>query len=333
MITFLRKVNTGMMSAYCAALVLGSITTLSSDALAQAYPAKPIRVVVATMPGGSPDVIIRLLSGKLTEALGQQIFVDNRPGASGRIAAETVARAAPDGYTLMMMTSQLTSVDALYKDLKYNLVRDFSPISLVGTTPSVLVANPSLPATSVKELVALAKSRPGALKYGSGGSGSSTHLPGEILKFMTGTDILHVPYKASPAALTNTLTGEVDMTFQPLTACTPMIKSGRLRALGVTSPKRTTLAPDLPAIAETVPGYEFMLWQGIVAPAKTPPAILAKLNAEVVKVLKTPAVLAQMATIGNEPSWSSQQDLALYISDQLEKMRRAVKLAGVRPED
>jgi tripartite-type tricarboxylate transporter receptor subunit TctC len=313
--------------------VLGSITIFSSDALAQTYPTKPIRIVVSSDPGSSPDTISRLLGGKLTEALGQQIIVDNRAGASSRIAAEVVARAAPDGYTLMMLTSAVTSATAMYKDLKYNIVKDFSPISLVGTTPAILVVNPSFPATSVKELLTLAKSRPGALKYGSGGYGSTSHLPAEIFKSMTGTDILHVPYKAAPAAWTSTMTGEVDMAFQPLTASLPMIKSGRLRALGVTSAKRTTLIPDLPSISESVPGFEFMMWQGLVAPAKTPPAILSKLNAEVIKALNTSVVREQMATLGNESHGTSQKDFALFINEQLEQMREAVKLSGARPEN
>ncbi|MFH1083173.1 MAG: tripartite tricarboxylate transporter substrate binding protein [Pseudomonadota bacterium] len=333
MTKILRKVNNGVMSAFCAALVLGLITILLPEAFAQAYPTKPIRIVVGTAPGGGGDIVSRLLGGKLAEALGQQIIVDNRDGAGGRISAEIAARSAPDGYTLLMITGQFTIVDAMYKNLKYNLVKDFSPISLLGTVPFILAINPSVPATSVKELVTLAKSRPGVLKYGSGGSGSGQHLSTEIFKFMTGTDILHVPYKAPPAALTNTLTGEVDMTFQPVTACLPVIKSGKLRALGVTSHKRTTLAPDLPSISETVPGYEYTGFYGLVAPTKTPPAILSKLNIEVVKALNTPAVRERMTGLGIDTLGTSQNDFASFISTQLEKMRKAVKLSGTRVED
>jgi tripartite-type tricarboxylate transporter receptor subunit TctC len=200
-------------------------------------------------------------------------------------------------------------------------------------TTSILVVNPSVPATSVKDLIALAKTRPGTLKYGSNGPGSSSHLPAELFKFMTGTDILHVPYKGATPSITNTMVGEVDMTFQPLTATLPMIKSGKLRALGVTNPKRTPLLPDLPSISEFVPGFEYMLWQGLVAPAKTSPAILSKLNAEINKALNSSAIREQMAVLGNEPLGSSQKDFALFIGDQLEKMSEAVKLSGARPED
>jgi tripartite-type tricarboxylate transporter receptor subunit TctC len=333
MTKILHKLNIDVMSALCAILVLGSVAIFSTDAAAQAYPTKPIRILVTSASGSGPDIVARLIGGKLTEALGQQIVVDNRAGASGRIGAEVAARSAPDGYTLLMLTSQLTIVDAMYEHLKYNLVKDFSPISLLGTATSILVVNPSVPATTVKELVTLAKLRPGALKYGSGGSGSSPHLTAELFRFMTGIEILHVPYKASSAALTNTLTGEVDMSFQNIPTSLPLIKSGKFRALGVTSLNRTPLVPDFPSISETVPGFEFTNWWSLVAPVKTPPAILSKLNTEVVKAVNTSVVRERMAGLGIESLGTSQQDLALHISVQLEKMREAVKLSGPRPED
>ena len=198
MIKILHKVNIVVMSAFCAALVLSSVVIFPTDALAQTYPTKPIRIIVTSTAGAGGDIVARLVGGKLTELLGQQVIVDDRAGAGGRIAAELAARSAPDGYTLMMLTATLTIVNAMYEKLNYNLVKDFAPVSLLGTTPFVLVVNPSVPANSVKELVALAKSQPGALKYGSGGSGSTFHLSAEIFKFMTGTDILHVPYKGVP---------------------------------------------------------------------------------------------------------------------------------------
>jgi tripartite-type tricarboxylate transporter receptor subunit TctC len=334
MITIHRKGAIGVASVFYAAFAICfSFALFSSEALAQAYPTKPVRIVVTSTPGSGGDIMARLIGGKLTESLGQQFIVDNRAGAGGRIGAETAAKAAPDGYTLMMMTATLTIVNAMYEDLKYNLVRDFLPVSLLGSIPFILVVNPSLPATSVKELVSLAKSRPGALKYGSGGSGSTFHLSAEIFKFMTGTDILHVPYKGGTPPLTNTMTGEVDLSFQPMSACLSMINSGKLRALGVTSAKRTSLMPDLPSIAEFVPGYEFIGWYALVAPAKTSPAILAKLNAEAVKAVNTSVVRERMISLGIEPRGSSQHDLALHISEQLEKMKEAVKVSGARPED
>ena len=333
MTQILHKVNVGMVNAFCAVLVLGSVVMFSTDALAQAYPTKPIRIIVAGTPGASSDIIARLIAAKLSEPLGQQVIVDNRAGAGGRVGTEVAARATPDGYTLLLTSSALVANAAMYKDLKSDIVKDFSPISLLGTTPSILVVNPAVPASSVKELVTLAKARPGVLKFGSSGSGSSTHLAAEIFKFMAGVDIMHVPYKGTTPALTATMSGEVDMQFPPMTTCVSLIKSGKLRGLGVTSAKRTTLVPGLPAIAETVPGYEFMLWQGLVAPAQTPPAILARLNSEVNRALNTAVVREQMTAIGNEPLGSSQHDLAVYIGAQLEKMREAVRISGARPED
>ncbi len=333
MVKMLRSMKVGMMSAFCAALTLCSVTFCPPEALAQAYPTKPIRIIVTSTAGAGGDIVARLVGGKLTEFAGQQVIVDNRAGAGGRIAAELAARSAPDGYTLMMMTATLTIVNAMYDKLNYNLVNDFAPISLLGTTPFVLVVNPAVPATSVKELVALAKARPGALKYGSGGSGSTFHLSAEIFKHMTGTDILHVPYKGGTPPLTNTLSGEVDMSIQPIAQVLPMIKSGKLRALGVTSAKRTPLMPDLPAIAETVPGYEFVGFYGLVAPAKTPPAILSKLNADLIKTMNTSAVLERMKSLGIDARGTSPQDYASFITDQLEWMKEAVKVSGARPAD
>lgn len=325
------NVNVGVLIVSCVALGLCSLLSPSSHA--QDYPTKPIRVVIAGSAGSSPDIVARLLGNKILGALGRPFVMDLRPGASGGIGAEAAAKAAPDGYTLFMLTSQLTSANAMYTKLRYNLVEDFAPISLVGTTPSVLVVNPSLPAGSLRELIALVKPRPGVLMYGSAGVGSSSHLPAVLLAAMTRIDMLHVPYKDSPAALLGTMTGEVGVSFQPLTACLPMVRSGKLKALGVTGSTRTALAPDLPTIAETVPGYEYMLWQGIVAPAKTPPAIIAKLNAEVVKALNSPDVREQMAAIGNEPLPSTPEAYARHITEQVEKMKEIVRLGGIKPQD
>lgn len=306
---------------------------LLPSARAQDYPTKPIRVVIAGGAGSSPEIIARLLGNKMQATLGRPFVVDLRPGASGGIGAEAAAKAAPDGYTLFMLTSQLSSAAAMYTKLRYNLIEDFAPISLVGTTPSVLVVTPSLPAGSMRELIALVKPRPGVLRFGSAGVGSSSHLPAILLAAMAGIDMLHVPYKDSPGALVGTMTGEVGLSFQPLTASLPSVRSGKLKALGVTGATRTALAPDLPTIAETVPGYTYMLWQGIVAPAKTPPAIIAKLNAEVVKALNSPDVREQMAAIGNEPLPSSPEAYAKHIVEQVAKMKEIVRLGGIKQQD
>ena len=232
-----------------------------------------------------------------------------------------------------MLTSQLSSAAAMYTKLRYNLVEDFAPISLVGTTPSVLVVTPSLPIASTRDLITLVKPRPGVLRYGSAGVGSSSHLPAVLFAAMAKVDMLHVPYKDSPGAMLGTMTGEVGLSFQPLTASLPSVRSGKLKALGVTGAARSALAPDLPTIAETIPGYEYMLWQGIVAPAKTPPAIIAKLNAEVVKALNSPDVREQMAAIGNEPMPSTPEAYAKHIAEQVEKMKEIVRLGGIKPQD
>ena len=333
MIKILRKVDIGVMSAFCAALALGSVTIFPPEALAQTYPTKQIRLLVTTAPGAGPDIVARLIGGKLTEALGQQIIVDNRTGASGRIATEIAARAAPDGYTLMMMQSDHTAVYAMHENLSYNLLKDFSPIILLGATPRLLVVNPSLPVTSVKELVTLAKSQPGALRFGSGGTGSAPHLTMEFFKFMAGVEIFHVPYKGSVAAITNTMTGEVHMTFNAIPPLLPLIKSGKVRALGVSSSEPTTLVPGLPSISESVPGYESSGWYGLVAPAKTAPAILSELNAEAIKILKTSEIRERMASLGITPLGTSRQDFALHLGRQVEQMRKIVKLSGARREN
>jgi tripartite-type tricarboxylate transporter receptor subunit TctC len=320
-------------NAFCALLVLGSSASSSPEALAQSYPSKPIRIVVSGAPGGSPDIVSRLMSPKLVEALGQPIVIDTRAGASGRIALEVAAKATPDGHTLLMVTSSTACVEVMSRKNQYEIARDFSPISLVGTVTSVLLVTPSVPATSVRELMALAKSRPGALKHGSSGPGSSSHLPAELFKIRTSTNILHVPYKAASQALVGLMSGEIDVLFNPITSAMSMIKSGKLRPLGVTSLKRTALALDLPTISETIPDFEFLLWQSLMAPAKTPPEILAKLNTAVVKVLNTPAVQEGMVTIGNEPRGTSARELASFIDDYMKQIREVVRTSGLKLED
>ncbi len=328
-----RKHDIGVTNASFAALALVSVPVSSTEALAQDYPTKQIRLLVTTAPGAGPDLVSRLVSGKLSEALGQPIIVDNRTGASGRIATEIAARATPDGYTLMTMQSDHVAVSAMHENLSYDLITDFSPIILVGATPRILVSNPSVPVTSVKELVALLKAKPGALRYGSGGSGSAPHLTMEFFKFVAGVEIFHVPYKGSVAAITNTMTGEVHLTFNAIPPLMPLIKSGKLRALGVSSAQRTPLAPGLPSIAESVPGYESSGWYGFVAPAKTPLSILAKLNAEIVKILDVSAIREQLVGLGIEPLATSRQHFASHLKGQLEQMRKIVKVSGARAED
>src|SRR5687767_218815 len=258
------------------------------NAMAQQYPSRPIRIIALSSPGSGPDIVGRLIGQKLTEAWGQQVIVDTRPGASGIIGAEIAAKAAPDGHTLVILTSQAVIVSVMYDKLPYQLGADFAPIGLIASTPFILAVNPAVPAASVKELVAHARSKPGELRYGSGGSGSPPHLSAEIFKSMTGTNILHVPYKGVTPALTDTVAGQVQMIISVIPAILSTVKAGRLKALGVTSAKRSALVPEIPTIAESVPGYEFIGWYSLAAPAKTPAAVLAKVNAEVAGALKTP---------------------------------------------
>lgn len=299
---------------------------------AQVFPSKPIRIIVTSTPSSGPDVIARLIGQKLTAAWGQQIVVDPRAGASGAIGAEIAARAAPDGYTLVIGTSQWAIVAAMYSKLPYNMVRDFSPVSLIATTPFILVINPAVPATSVPELIALLKAKPGALRYGSGGTGSPPHLAAEIFRSMTGTEMMHVPYKGVTPALVDTLGGQVQLTFAVIPAVLPMVKSGKVRALGVTSAKRTALVAELPAIAEFVPGYEFIGWYGMLAPAKTPESILTRLNAEVVGALKTTELKERFSGLGAEPIGSTREELAAFIAEQLDRMRAAVQTSGAHAD-
>ena len=302
------------------------------DAVAQAYPSKPIRIIALSSPGSGPDIVGRLIGSRLTEAWGQQAIVDPRPAATGIVGAEIASKAAPDGHTMVIVTSQAVIVSVMYEKLPFNLIRDFAPITMVASTPFILAVHPAVPAASIQELVALARSKPGSLRYGSGGSGSPPHLSAEIFKSMTGTDMLHVPYKGITPAMIDAVAGQVQMLISVIPAVLPTIRSGRLRALGVTSAKRTALVPDVPTIAETVPGYEFIGWYSLFAPANTPSGIINKLNAEIVKGLNTPEFRERFVALGAEPSTSTPQALAAYLREQTEKMRKAVRDSGARPD-
>lgn len=306
---------------------------MSKGAIAQNYPTKPIRIIALSSPGSGPDIIGRLISRRFTATWRQQVIVDARPGATGRIGAEIGAKSPPDGYTLVIVTSQAVIVSVLYeKTLKYNLTRDFAPIGLVATTPFLLVVHPTLPARSIKEFVALAKSKPGKIYYGSGGTGSPPHLSAEIFRTMTGIDIFHVPYKGVTPAMIDTMSGEVQMVISVIPAVLPAVKSGKVRALGVTSTTRSPLVPDIPTIAETVPGYEFIGWYSLVARAGTPASILAKLNAEITQALKTQEFRSRLLALGAEPRSSTPDELDKWIRLQSEKMRNAIVASGTRPE-
>jgi tripartite-type tricarboxylate transporter receptor subunit TctC len=297
---------------------------------AQQYPARPIRILATTTPGSGPDIMSRLIGSRFTEAWGQQIVVDNRAGASGIIGTEIAARSAPDGYTLLMLTSSHVIVEALFEKLNFDLIRDFVPISLLATTPFILSVNPSVPAASLKELIALARARPGELRYGTGGPGTPPHLATEILKTATGIDLVHIPYKGIVPALTDTIAGQIQVMIAVIPAALPMIKAGKVRALAVTSSKRSALVPDVPAIAETVPGYEVIGWYGLAAPRGTAATIISRLNAESVKALKSPEFQDRLSALGAEAVGTTPQEFDRFRRAETEKLRKAVKAANLR---
>ena len=308
-----------------------SIPILSAASTAQAaqpaYPDKPIRLVLGSAAGSGPDIISRVLAERLYGAWGQRVVVDARPGVAGILSADLVLRATPDGYTWMMLTSQLLVATAVYPNVKFNLEKDFASISLIGTVPFVLVVNPDLPAKSIRELIELAKKTP--LRYGSAGTGASEHLSGVLFTRLTGTDILHVPYKGVAEAVAATMGKEVNFTYGVVPAVVGAVQSGRVRALGVTGPKRNALLPDVPPISEAVPGYQTLGWYSVVAPTGTPEAVLAKASAEVMKAVKEPQFVEQLKGLGLEIVGSSRAELDQFRREQRKQINEIVKASGV----
>jgi len=317
-------------------MVLAMSTALAWSSAAraqQAYPAKPIRLILPFPPGGSTDIVARLIGQKLTESWGQPVLIENRPGAGGNIAAETAARAAPDGYTLFQVNVANAIGATLYPKLSYDLITSFAPVIQLATTPYVLLAHPTVPAKNTAELIALAKARPGQLNYASAGGGSATHLSGELLKSMAGVNIVHVPYKGTGPAVTALLSGEVDLYFATVPAALPLVEAKKLRALGVTSARRSPLMRDVPAIAEAgLKGYETSTWHGILAPAGTSPEIVVKLNAEIARVLAQPAVKERLVGQGLDPVGGTPEQFGAYLKTEISKWAVVVKASGARPE-
>jgi len=310
------------------AIAISAVLAVSAAHAAQpGYPEKPIRLVIGSAPGSGPDIISRVLADRLYGAWGQRIVVDSRPGVAGILSADLVLRASPDGYTWMMLTSQLMVATAVYPNVKFNLDKDFSSISLIGTVPFVLVVNPELPAKSIRELIELAKKKP--LKYGSAGTGASEHLSGVLFTKLTGTEMLHVPYKGVAEALAATFAKEVDLTYGVVPAVLGAVQSGRVRALGVTGPKRNALLPDVPSIGEVVPGYQTLGWYSVVAPTGTPAAVLAKVNTEVVKAVKDPDFGERLKGLGIDLVGSSRAELDAFRRGQRKQINEIVKASGV----
>ena len=313
----------------CWAFMAWVALAVAAHAAQPAYPAKPIRLIIGSAPGSGPDIIARLLADHLYGVWGQRVVVDSRPGVAGIISAELALRAERDGYTWMMLTSQLFVATSVYPDLKFNLDKDFSSVSLIGTVPFVQMVNPQVPAKTIPELIALAKKSPGKLRYGSAGAGASEHLCGVMFTRLTGTDMLHVPYKGIPQAIADTLSNEVQLTYAVYPAALPHIQSGRLRALGVTTPKRSPALPNVPAIAEVVPGYAMFGWYSIVAPTGTPDAVLNKVDAEVVKAAKEPAFGEKLKVLGIDMVGGGRKELDSFRSAERKRITELVKAAGV----
>jgi len=324
---------TGRRAALSLAAAL-AILAPHAAAAADAYPAKPVRFVVAFPPGGGTDIIARSIAQKLTERIAQQVVVDNRPGAGGNIGTDIVAKSAPDGYTLLMGSAGPLAINAsLFVKMPFDPIKDLAPVTLAASTPNVLVVHPSLRAATVKELIALARARPGEINFASSGHGTPAHLAGELFNSMAGVKMVHVPYKGAAPALADLLGGQVQLMFSTMPPALPHVKDGKLRALAVTSAKRSPAAPDLPTVDEiALPGFEANTWHGVVAPAGTPRAIIARLNREIVAILHLPDVVERLSAQGAEPVGSTPEEFAAYIGSETLKWAKVVRDSGAKAE-
>ena len=325
-----------MKMPWCGLLLISCATACCAPlaAMAQAYPSKPIRFVVQASAGGQTDIMARIVAQKLSQSWGQQVIVDNRPGAGGTIAMDHVAKSPADGYTLGTAAMNTHgAATGLYPKLPYDAVRDFAPVVYAVSTVSVLTVHPALPVRSLKDLLALARAKPGQLTYASGGSGTSAHLFMELLKMNTGVDIVHVPYKGSAPAATDVMAGQVSMQFDPMPSSLPFIKSGKLRALTVSSGTRSPVLPDVPTTIEAgVPGYDYLSWLSFVAPAGTPREVIVKLNAEINRILQDPDVRQKLNGLGMSPVGGTPEELGAHIKKQVEVWTKVIQVSGARAE-
>ena len=318
------------------ALPLVSLASLAfaASAAAQSYPVKQVRVIVPYPPGGTTDILARLAAKELTERLKQPFVVENRAGASGAIGSAEVARAAPDGYTLVMATASSHGINsAIYKNLPYDAVKDFAPVTMVASTPNIIVVNPSVPAKNLQELIALAKSEPGKLNFGSTSLGGSPHMSAELLKMMTHIDITHVPYKGAAPMLTDLIGGQIQIGFDNLPSTISFVRAGKVRAIAVTTPERWPAAPDIPTVAESgVPGYEVSGWFGLLAPAGTPKAVLDTLQQALAAAVQKPELKKQMLDLGAQPIANTPDEFAAQIRREVSKWQSVVAATGVKVE-
>jgi tripartite-type tricarboxylate transporter receptor subunit TctC len=321
--------------ALAAAIAAAALSLTPIAASAQSYPAHPIRLIVGFPPGGINDLVARIVGQSISDSLGQPIVIENRPGAGGTIGANTVAKANPDGYTLLVgSVSNLAMAPSQYKDLPYDPIKDFAPVALVAASPNIMVVPNDSPIHSVLDLIALAKKHPGSITYASAGNGTSNHLTVELLKTMAGIDLVHVPYRGDAPGMTEVLAGRIQMMFPTLPVALPQIKAGGLRAIAVSSPKRSELIPEIPTVAESgnLPEFAVSVWVGILAPAGTSPEIVGKLNAEIRKALASSAVRQQLERQGTEPATAAEpKDFALYLAAETKKWGEVAKSSGIIP--
>ncbi len=329
----IRKQHRGWKTALVCALAIAGVIA-SGGAAAQAYPSKPIKYIVPFPPGGTTDTLARIISVKLSAALGQQVIIENRAGAGGNIGSDAAAKAPPDGYTILGGTISSHAINmSLYSNMPYDAVRDFAPITLIGTNANVLIVNPANPAKTVGELIAYAKANPGMVTFASAGGGTSQHLSGELFKSLAKIDITHVPYKGSSPAITDLMGNQVTMMFDTLIVAAPQIKGGRVKPLAVTSVKRVPGFEQIPTMQEAgVAGYEVVSWQGIFAPAKTPPEIVKRLNTEIVKIINMPDVRERFAGLGLDPVGGTPEEFAAFQKAEIVKWAKVVKEGGVKVE-
>ena len=302
-------------------------------AFSQGYPSKPVRVIAPFPPGGGTDLFARAVAQKLTSTLGQTFVVDNRSGAGGMIGADLIAKSPPDGYSLLITSSSTHSINPhLTRKMPYDAIRDFVPVINIASAPNVLVVHPSVPAKSVKELIALAKSRPGALNYASNGTGTLSHLTGEMFKLQAGVNLIHIPYKGGPPAVIDLVAGQVSALFAAAPTVFPQVRAGKLRAIAMTGPKRSAALPDLPAVAEILPGFDSVQWWAMFAPAGTAGDVVDRLNSEVSRIITDADVKARFAAEGAEPAGGSPREFAAFVRADFEKWGKVVKAVGIRPE-
>jgi tripartite-type tricarboxylate transporter receptor subunit TctC len=311
---------------------VAALPAISRIALAQAYPTRPVRIIVGYPAGGSADLHARLMGQWLTQRLGQQFVVENRPGASGNIGTETVVRSQPDGYTLLLAATADAVNASLYANMSFNFVRDIAPVAGIVRGGTAMVVHPSFPSRAVPEFINYAKANPGKITMATAGNGSPSHLAGELFKMMAGIDLLHVPYRGDAPALTDAIAGQVGVIFSPLTVAAEHVKAGKLRALAVTTETRSGVLPGVPTVAETIPGYEASGWAGVGAPKQTPPEVIALLNQEINAALQSPAIKARYAELGVVILGDTPEGFAKFVSGETEKWAKVLRFAGIKPE-